>query len=114
MPRDSSAAAIGGSTGLSRKPWVPELVNSTAPPAPSSAASDRAVSSMKGERQMLAVHTKCTRSGRRCDGGLAVRASSVRRSTYPSAASAATTSSRASSIVRPVVSTRTSASWGSS
>ena len=53
--RASSALPITTSIGCSRKPCVPALANVTAQSGP---ARSRAVSSMNGDRQMLAVPTK--------------------------------------------------------
>src|SRR6478735_7487556 len=53
-------ATMTSSIAWLSKPCVPALENSTPEPGPDSR---RAVSSRKGERQMLAVHTKSTRSG---------------------------------------------------
>ena len=68
MPRGSRVAAITASMGCSRKPWVPALVKTTSASGP---ARWRAVSSMKGERQMLAVQTKRTRMGSGSTGAAA-------------------------------------------
>src|SRR6478609_2687348 len=56
----ASVATMTSSIAWLSKPWVPALENSTPEPGPESL---RAVSSRKGERQMLAVQTNSTLSG---------------------------------------------------